>query len=528
MSGVSARRRSIVPAVLCAVAALLAGCSRTVAGDASPDLRGSAPVELARFYDQVLSWGPCAGFATTPGDRKAFADRSFDCARLEVPLDYAEPAGTTASIGVLRQKATGARIGSLVVNPGGPGASGMSAVPAIVAPGARATPLPSRFDLVGFDPRGVGASTPTIDCLDDADWTAERADLDVDPSPAGVAQTEAENRRYAQRCAQRSGGPGVLAGVGTRDVARDLDILRAALGDHRLTYLGYSYGTRIGSTYAEAFPQNVRAMVLDGAVDPAQTAADQLVAQYEGFQRAFDAYAADCAPRPGCPVGADAAQATARFQALVRPLVDEPARTRDGRAMSYSDAVTGVVQALYSAEAWPTLTEALSNLTAGDGTLLDRIADLYYGRGDDGRYDNTNEALLAVHCVDDERVTDRAAAADLARRVEVAAPFADDGRAVVAALDPCAFWPVPPTGRPHVPEVTGLPPTLTVSVTGDPATPYQAGVDLAKGLNGSLLTVRATQHTASLQGNPCVDDIVSGYLVELTTPPTGATCDPPA
>lgn len=528
LAGVSGRRRSIVPTVVCTVAALLAGCSATTDGVASPDLRGSAPAELAAFYDQTLRWGPCAGFATTDADRTAFADPAYDCTRLTVPLDYAAPGGRTASIGVLRQKATGERIGSLVTNPGGPGASGMSSVPGIIAPGAVTTPIPSRFDIVGFDPRGVGASTPTIDCLTDDDWAAQRADLDVDPSPAGVAQTEAENRRYAQACTQRSGGAEVLAGVGTRDVARDLDILRAALGDHQLTYLGYSYGTRIGSTYAEAFPQNVRAMVLDGALDPTTSYADQVVEQNAGFQQAFDAYAADCATRPRCPLGADPQQATARFQALVRPLIDRPARAQDGRAVSYSDAVTGVVEALYSSEAWPVLTKALTNLAAGDGTLINRIADLYYGRGDDGHYENKLEALTVITCVDADRLTDRAAVADLVRRANRAAPYSDDGSGGVAALDPCAFWPVPPTSRPHVPQVAGLPPTLTVSVTGDPATPYQAGVDLAAALGGSLLTVRGTRHTASLQGNRCVDDVVSRYLVDLATPSAGATCGPPS
>lgn len=533
LTRVSARRRSIVSApvvcaAVCSVVALLAGCSWKTAGFATPDLRGSAAPELSRFYDQKLSWGSCDGFATTEDDRKAFADPAFDCARLEVPLDFAKADGTTAEIGVLRQKATGRRIGSLVTDPGGPGVSGMSAVPGIIAPGAVHTSIPSRFDIVGFDPRGVGASTPTIDCLNDADWAVERADLDIDPSPAGVARTEAENKQYAERCTQRSGGAEVLANVGTRDVARDLDILRAALGDQKLTYLGYSYGTRIGSAYAEAFPQNVRAMVLDGALDPTETTADQIVKQNAGFQQAFDAYAADCAAKARCPLGADPKQATPRFQALTRPLLDRPLRTQDGREMSYSDAITGVIETLYSSDAWPVLTKALTNLAAGDGTLLDRIADLYYGRDANGHYDNKLEALTVISCVDDERMTDRAAIADLIRKVNQVAPYSDDGRGAVGALDPCAFWPVPPTSRPHVPQVAGLPPTLTVSVTGDPATPYQAGVDLAKALNGSLLTVQGTRHTASLQGNACVDEIVSRYLVDLATPPDGAKCGPRA
>ncbi|MGH3586308.1 MAG: alpha/beta fold hydrolase, partial [Pseudonocardia sp.] len=247
------RMRSVaVVAASCSLALLLTACAQATTGAAAPQPPQPDP-ELARYYDQQLSWGPCADYASSARDRQSYANPEFECARLEVPLDYAAPDGQTASVGVLRQRASGDRIGSLLMNPGGPGASGMSLVGSL-APRIAGSPVTKRFDLVGFDPRGVGSSTPTIDCLNDAEWEAERADLDVDPSPEGVAQTEAENKQYAQRCTERSGGPQVLANVGTRDVVKDLDILRAALGDEKLTYLGYSYGTRIGSAYAEAFP----------------------------------------------------------------------------------------------------------------------------------------------------------------------------------------------------------------------------------------------------------------------------------
>jgi pimeloyl-ACP methyl ester carboxylesterase len=522
------RMRPVAVAVaVCSVALVLVACAQPTAVTATPqgsEVDSGASTDLARFYDQRLSWGPCADFATSASDRTAFANEAFECTRLQVPLDYADPAGQTAQIGVLRQRATGERIGSLLVNPGGPGASGMS-LAASLSSRLVESPLGQRFDLVGFDPRGVGASTPTINCLDDADWEVERADLDIDPSPEGVAQTEAENRQFAQRCAERSGGPQVLENVGTRDVVRDLDVLRAALGDPKLTYLGYSYGTRIGSAYAEQFPQNVRALVLDGALDPTQTTVDRTVDQNAGFQQAFDAYAADCATQPNCPLGTDPARATANFQALTRPLIDQPVPAEGGtRTLSYSDAVTGTTQALYLSDFWPLLSLGLSGLASGDGTALLRLADIYNDRGQDGHYGNGIEAFRAISCVDEQRITDRAEQAELIRRSVEAAPFTDDGRGVVAALDACAFWPVPPTSEPHVPQVTGLAPTLTISVTGDPATPYQAGVDLAKALNGRLLSVKGEQHTAALQGNPCVDDIVSAYLIDLRLPPEGQTC----
>ncbi len=517
--------RAVRTALSVAVSSVvLAACTQQTTGVAGPDTAAGAPPDLAQFYDQQLSWGGCADVATSAEDRTAFADKKFDCSVLTVPLDYARPDGETARIAVLRQKATGARIGSLLFNPGGPGSPGTSLVASLSA-GLATSPLSQRFDLIGFDPRGVGASTPTLDCLTDADWEAERADLDVDPSPAGVDQTESENRHYAQACTERSGGPAVLANVGTRDVVKDVDILRAVLGDAKLSYVGFSYGTRIGSEYAEAFPRNVRALVLDGALDPNETSVDRSVKQSAGFQQAFDAYAADCAAQPSCPLGTDAARATAAFQSLVRPLVDRPAQAEGGtRSLSNPDAVTGTIQALYLKQLWPILSRGLSALAAGDGTILLRLADLYNNRDAAGHYGNGIEAFVAISCVDEERITDRAVEADLISRSLQAAPFRDDGHGVVAALDPCAFWPSPPTSEPHTPQVDGLPPTVVISTTGDPATPYQAGVDLAASLKGSLITFEGNQHTVALRGNACIDDKVTAYLIDGTLPPEGIRC----
>ena len=520
--------------ILIAALAVLAACSApaptaaaptasTAAPTAAPAVTDAVPPGLERFYAQTLTWGGCAAVATGPDERGAYTDPRYECARLEVPLDYDAPAGRTAQLGVLRTKATGARIGSLVVNPGGPGVSGMSAVPALFGEDAgTARELAKRFDVVGLDPRGVGASRPTIDCLTDAERDAERADLDVDPSPAGVAATEQENQEYARRCTERVGAD-VLAHVGTREAARDLDVLRAALGDPKLTYLGYSYGTRLGSTYAEDFPQNVRALVLDGALDPNQSTIDRSVAQAAGFQGAFDAFAAECATRRACPLGSDRTQAVARFQALTRPLVDRPLAVGN-RTLSHDDAITGVVQALYDSSSWPALTQALSGLAAGDGTILLLLADIYEDRNPDGSYGNALEAFEAISCVDEQRNTDPAAIAAGAARELAAAPFEDAGRGAVAARDKCVFWPVPPTSTPHRPQVAGLPPVVVVSTTGDPATPYPAGVDLAAALGGTLVRVEGDRHGAVLSGNPCVDDAVSAYLVDLTVPAGGTAC----
>jgi hypothetical protein len=206
------------------------------------------------------------------------------------------------------------------------------------------------------------------------------------------------------------------------------------------------------------------------------------------------------------------------------PLIDKPLPADGGRTLHYSDAVTGTIQALYLDDFWPALARGLSQLATGDGTTLIRLADLYYERQPDGAYGNKIEAFIVISCVDEERITDRAKQAELINRLNEVAPFRNDGRGVVPALDPCAFWPAPPTSEPHVPQVAGLPPTLTISVTGDPSTPYQAGVDLARALGGRLLTVEGDQHTAALQGNACVDDIVAGYLIDLRLPSEGARC----
>jgi pimeloyl-ACP methyl ester carboxylesterase len=514
-------RRVAAPAAVFAVAALVAGCTTTTAGRGAAAGAG-VPPGLESFYDQEPAWGPCAPFAVAPADREAYADPALDCATVTVPLDYAQPDGDTAEIALLRKRATGDRIGSLLTNPGGPGASGMSFAASFVG-GLAGSPVAERFDLIGFDPRGVGASEPAIDCETDAERDEERVDLDVDGSPEGVAIAEADSQEFVDRCVERV-GVDVLANVGTRDVVRDMDVMREALGDRQLTFLGYSYGTFIGAKYAESFPGAVRALVLDGAVDPAQDAVEGLVAQGAGFQLAFDAFAADCVTQPGCPLGTDAAAAVETFRSLVLPLYDRPAAVGDGRTLGYTDAMTGVVQALYSEELWEFLRVGLQELSIGQGRLLMLLADTYESRSEDGSYTDALEAFPAISCVDEERITDPAVYLEIDTRYREVAPFRDDGRGPSAARPPCAFWPVPPTSEPALPVVDGLPPVLVVSVTGDPATPYEAGVRLADQLGGALLSVEGNQHTVALTGVPCVDDAVTRYLIDLEVPADGASC----
>ena len=499
-------RRGVLAATL--IVLLVAGCSRLVDGRgviATP--RPGTPID----------WSQCDAAAS---DVRIPA--GAECGKLSVPVDYTKPDGDVARLAMIRFKATGDKIGSLIINPGGPGESGVGAAASLV--GAMPAAIRERFDLVGFDPRGVGSSTPAVWCNSDADNDRQRADDQVDYTPEGVAHIESETKDFVARCVEKMGDD-FLANVGTSSVIKDLDAMRAALGDQKLTYLGYSYGTRIGSAYAEAYPQNVRAMILDGAVDPNADPVEADIRQAAAFQTAFNDYAADCAKSPSCPLGTDPAKAVDVYKSMVEQLVNDPAKTRDPRGLSYSDAVVGTILPLYSPNLWRHLTQGLSELKNGSGDTMLALADLYMGRDENGHYNNSTDVRVAVNCVDEPPITDRKTVVDEDRRAREVAPFMSYGQFTGnAPLGTCAFWPVPATSKPHRISVAGLPPVLVVSTTNDPATPYQAGVDLAKQLGGTLLTFDGTQHTVVFQGDKCVDDIAATYLVDVTVPPPNSTC----
>ena len=488
---------------------LVAGCSKVVDGQA---------IMGAPKPGTPVQWSTCESASSDDVKIPAGAE----CGMLSVPVDYAKPDGDVAQLAMIKFKATGDKIGSLIINPGGPGESGVDAAASIV--GTMPDMVRQRFDVVGFDPRGVGKSTPAVWCNSDADNDRLRADPQVDYSPAGVAHIESETKDFVQRCVDKM-GKDFLANVGTASVVKDLEAMRVALGDEKLTYLGYSYGTRIGAGYAEAYPQNVRAMILDGAIDPNADPVEADIRQAAAFQTAFNDYAADCAKQSNCPLGTDPTKAVEAYHDLVDPLVQNPAPTDDPRGLSYSDSVVGTILPLYSPNLWRHLTQGLTELKGGKGDTMLALADLYMGRDGKGHYNNSTDVRVAVNCVDEPPVTERAKVVDEDRRAREVAPFMSYGKFTgYAPLGTCAMWPVPPTSKPHQISVQGLPPILVVSTTNDPATPYQAGVDLAKQLGGSLLTFQGTQHTVVFQGDSCVDDIAAKYLVDVAVPPPGAKC----
>ncbi len=541
--------RRLAP-VLVLIGLALAACSNTVAGvpsigsggggsassapATSTDI-GPVPAGLEAFYTQTLDWGSCADLATSE-ETKLYRAPSLQCADLTVPLSYDDPSGPTITLKVLRKPATDQanRIGSVITDPGGPGGSGVENA-GIVAAYGLAKDVNARLDFVGFDPRGVGFSTPSIQCQTDAERDATRATTIRTRTPEEVQAANALSQQLAEGCATLSGsadgidGSTFLATVGTANVAKDMDVLRAALGDRQLTYIGWSYGTSIGTEYARQFPENVRAMILDGAIDPNQDQTSADVSQSQAFQQAFDDYAAWCATpdqlaKHPCPLGTDPAQATATYQALVRPLLDKPLPLTGGRVLTFNDAVTGTFNPLYSRAAWPDLSDALTALSRGSGNTLMAQADSYFGRDSNGHYGNLQDAFLAITCIDGTRA-DPATDPQLAQKRAEAAPFMASGDPPAAVTDPCGFWPVPPVPLQPVNGVAGLPTVLVISTTHDPATPYQSGVNLADDLGARLMTVNGTNHTAYLgTGNSCVDDIGNDYLLNLTLPDEGTTC----
>lgn len=450
---------------------------------------------------------------------------AFQCATLGVPLDRTGADPGTVDLALVRLPASGPgeRIGSIVLNPGGPGASGVQYARAATA--LLPQEIRARFDVVGFDPRGVAASG-VVSCLD----TSETEQfLALDPTPndaAGVAQTRTESEHFAQLCGRSEGA--LLRHVSTVDTARDLDDLRAALGDEKLTYLGKSYGTLLGATYANLFPGRVRALVLDGVVDPTLGQAELDRVQAVGFERAFAAFLGWCvAERSGCGLGAgDAASLGERYAGLVAQVDARPLPAGQGRVLGEGLLSYGTATGLYSREqGWPAVEAGLRQAVAGNGAGLLALADAYSGRQADGSYDHGVEATQAINCVDRPPYDGGAAAYDRAR-AELAVTAPNFGPLNVTISQPCLYWPAPVTGTVGPIRAAGAPPILLVGGTGDPATPYSWAQSLARQMeSATLLTYEGDGHTVYGDGtSACIDAAVDAYLLTLAVPAEGTRC----
>jgi pimeloyl-ACP methyl ester carboxylesterase len=490
----------------------LAGC--TGGGSATPPQPAtSAPSgtrdpandpALARFYGQKLTWKACRN--------------DFECAPATVPLDWEQPGGPTIELSLLRLRSTGKKIGTILLNPGGPGVSSVEWFRS--SPGALGDRVRQSYDAVAWDPRGVGESTP-IRCLPDKDVDAWLS-ADVTPdSAAEVSGIVADAKEFGAQCEQRTGD--LIGHVDTVSTAKDLDVLRAALGEQVLSYYGWSYGTFIGAWYAELFGWRVGRMVLDGAVDPSVDAEKYAEGQARGFSRMASAFVEDCLKRAGCPLRGSKEQAFAQLQALVSGADTRPLPTTSGRPLTQSLMTTGMAMALYLPAFWPQLRAALGSALKGQGDGLLGLADAYNKRRPDGSYAQTLQATGPIFCIDrtDTRTLDQVQA-DAGAWLTKYPPLGDT---VAWSSLGCSVWPVPPVVTPRRLTAPGAPPILVVGTTGDPATPYEWAQSLAGQLTrGVLVTFEGEGHTAYRRGSKCVDTTVEDYLVAGTVPGADVTC----
>jgi pimeloyl-ACP methyl ester carboxylesterase len=464
------------------------------------------PATLQAYYKQKLSWSACGA--------------DYECARLKVPLDYQRPNADTLSLQVIRyvDPAKKKLIGSVVLNPGGPGGSGVDFVKS--AGKAIAQNLQDRFDVVSFDPRGVGESEP-VRCVSSKDEDTFLAYFADPGNAAQVAHLGALNASFAQGCLQKSAK--LLAHVGTVDTARDLDILRAALGDKKLTYIGESYGTLLGAIYAQLFPTSIRAMVLDGALDPTLTDAAAGAGQAKGFETALSSFIKWCVAQKSCALGKSTDDAEATLDQWLTGLEAKPLAAAGGRQLTRSLATTAIATPLYDPTAWTALNLGLRSALGGNPAVMMLFADALNGRQADGSYTNLIEANVAINCAD--RPAAFATIQDAMRAAASAARTAPTfGIVLGAGNTPCIGWPVPPEMSPGPVRADGAPPIVVIGNLRDPATPYAWAESLASQLaSGVLVTRDADGHTSYLRSD-CVDDLVTRYVVDLAAPTEGATC----
>ncbi|MEV0286251.1 MULTISPECIES: alpha/beta hydrolase [unclassified Kribbella] len=466
---------------------------------------GPIPAGLEKFYQQQPDWERCGS--------------NQQCATIEVPLDYSKPTGETIELRarkVLARDRAG-KIGTLFINPGGPGASGQEfAASAGFVLGAQ---LLRKFDVIGWDPRGVGQSTP-VRCLDTAQMDKYIATDGSPDDDAEINELNEESKVFANGCQQRSGE--LLPHVSTKDAARDIDVLRGIVGDSELYYLGMSYGTYLGATYAELFPKNVGRLVLDGAVDPSKSSKQNNMAQAKGFDTALDAFAEDCAQR-SCRLGSTKQEVLAKVDKLINDSDATPLPGDGRREVTQALVVLGVIYPLYVKDFWPRLEDAVLDGLAGNGARLLALADEYTSREPGGYSNNSNEAIYAVNCLDRPDISSIAQAK--AEEPEYKAASPRFGAFLLWGSMACANWPVKPENQPHAIKAAGAKPIVVVGTTRDPATPYEWAVGLAGQLeSGVLITRDGDGHTGYKAGNACVDNAVESYLLQGTAPTADIKC----
>ena len=491
---------------------------------ATASATATIPAGLESFYNQKVSWYACDKKGM--GEATSGKDTGFTCAKVKVPLDYDNPGGETIEIAVKKRAASEDSVGSLFVNPGGPGGSGIELVES--AGSYFSKNLTSSYDVVGFDPRGVGAST-AVDCLTDAELDAERAGAN-DPATPSAAATQERAQKMGEACASKTSPAGLLDHIDTISAAKDLDILRAVDGQQALTYLGFSYGTYLGATYAELFPANTGRLVLDGAVDPSLSAADLSLGQAKGFEASLRAYVQNCqSSKLGCPLSGDVDSGVSQVREFLESTKAAPLPTSDDkRPLTYDLAVYGVLGSMYQTQLWPSLTLALSQamgkVGSPDGSALLAIADAVSSRQSDGSYSgNGAEALMAVNCLDYPVQGDTSSWEEEAKAVNEASPTF--GSQLLYPDAYCQGWGHTSSRKREKITASGAAPILVVGTTGDPATPYAWSEALADQLeSGQLMTWKGNGHTAYGRSNDCVKKAVDTYLLNGTMPAKGLTC----
>ncbi|WP_367320954.1 alpha/beta hydrolase [Streptomyces sp. HUAS ZL42] len=476
---------------------------------------------------QKLSWKDCPAPSQAEGGGSAPSPlpggAKWQCATMKAPLDWDDPKGDTIRIALIRAKASGGkseRIGSLVFNFGGPGGSGVTTLPAF---GEDYAKLRTRYDLVSFDPRGVGRSSPVV-CENDQELDAY-FQQDMTPDDATERKEFLDNtKEFNEACEDHS--EEMLPNVRTTDAARDMDLMREVLGDDRLYYFGISYGTELGGVYAHLFPKKVGRAVFDAVVDPTQTPEQGSLGQARGFQRALDNYANDCTSKPqDCPVGDTTQDVKDRIATLLKDLDRKPIPGVFPRELTETAATNGIAQALYSKDFWEYLTEGLEQAYAGDGRILMLLSDSLNGRSENGEYSNIAAANVSINCSDDKP---RYSTGDVERKLpefRAASPLFGDFMAW--SMLSCTDWAVP--GAADHPDVSapGSAPILVVGNTGDPATPYEGARKMVDALGrgvGVELTYKGQGHGAYDSKNKCVKDAVDGYLLDGKVPAAGTVC----